>query len=185
MVTHADPRTRAGTHQSHAHGYFWRAGPLSWDAPRFSGRRNAKARISAVLGTQVGASQVTYQGLLPRGPHRERSEPRGCAPSFAWGLRPILQPRSLRPLPGSPHFRGRNGSLRPPAPLPAWRAALNCSHLPEAVCWVGRSGKQSNQKQLPVDVNLFPEKKIVLCSQDKITPRAGLHWKKPGGGGRE
>lgn len=44
-------------------------------------------------------------------------------------------------------------------------------------------GKQSNQKQLPVDVNVFPEKKIVLCSQDKIPPRASPYWQKPGGGG--
>lgn len=34
-------------HTPVAHGYFWRAGPLSRNAPRFSGRRNARARISA------------------------------------------------------------------------------------------------------------------------------------------
>lgn len=92
-VTHADSSTRAGTHQSHtatSGGLTLCPGML----PGFPAAATLGRVISAVLRTQVGARRVTYQGLLPRGPHRERSEPRDCAPGSAWGLRPTLQPSS-------------------------------------------------------------------------------------------
>jgi hypothetical protein len=95
-----------------------------------------------------------------------------------------------KPLSGSPHFCSTASTILPQlapcrhrAPLPLGELLPIASSLPEAVYWVGRSGKQSNQKQLPVDVNVFPEKKIVLCSQDKIPPRASPYWQKPGDGG--
>lgn len=109
LVAHADLRTPTGTRWSHTATSGGPA-PCSGMLPGFLDAGTLGRVISLVLRTQVGTRQVTYQGLLPRGPHRQRSEPRGCAPPGDSG------PRSspvAKPLPGLPTPAGRRGSLRP------------------------------------------------------------------------
>lgn len=91
--------------------------------PGFPGALTLGKRIAAMLNTQVGAQEVTYQGLLSGGPHRQRSAPRGCAPGAAWGHRPTLQPRRGAAPQFSPLMQA-SPPLRPPSSLPCWASCF-------------------------------------------------------------
>lgn len=150
LVAPADPRTRPGTHPPH------RLLPEGWPfvpgCSQVLRHPEPSGRAFQPCGEFWWApGKFPARGCSPPGgPHRRLSEPRGRVGS---GLRSGLGPGTRTHTPGaeqlpkvSPLLRAAGVPPAPsaPAPLPAGRAALNCSQFAEGgvLSWTLRETKQ-------------------------------------------